>query len=163
MKLQIKFKMAACCSLLGILLMIPVLVQAKGEMGAQFKELKMQIFKKLQLPADKEKALMGVEDKFAAERTQLIAGLKQSQKDLQAALAEAKPDESKIKGLVTAITDGQDKLFASFKAQRDEELSLLNPVEQGKYLQAIINWRHTMMEKCMQEGAKMPEKSGKTK
>ena len=96
---------------------------------------------------------MAVDDKYAAERTKIIADLKKSQGELKTALAAAKPDEAKIKDLVSAITSGQDKLFASFKDQRDEELALLSPMEQGKYLLALTEWRHKMMEKCMKEEA----------
>lgn len=108
---------------------------------------------------------MAVDDKFAAERQKIIAGLKQSQKDLQGALAAAKPDEAKIKDLVGTLTAGQDKLFASFKNQRDEELALLSPVDQGRYLLAMSQWRKEMMEKCMKEelGKKMEKGAGKKK
>ncbi len=151
------------CVLLGLLLVAPALVQAKGEMGKELKEMKAEIIKKLNLAPDKEKAFMAVDEKYAAERKDIIAGLQQSQKDLQAALAAATPDEAKVKDLVSAITSGQDKLFASFKNQRDEELAQLSPVQQGKYLLALTQWRHKMMEKCMkEEGAmKMKEKSKK--
>jgi hypothetical protein len=108
---------------------------------------------------------MAVDDKYAAERQKIIADLKQSQKDLQGALAAAKPEEARVKDLVSALTAGQDKLFASFKDQRDEELALLSPVDQGKYLLAMSQWRHKMMEKCVKEVSekKMRKESGKKK
>lgn len=165
MKSQGNFKLMALCAILAMLLVVPALVQAKGEMGGQLKELKGQILKQLKLAPDKEKAFMAVDDKFAAERQKIIAGLKQSQKDLQGALAAAKPDEAKIKDLVGTLTAGQDKLFASFKNQRDEELALLSPVDQGRYLLAMSQWRKEMMEKCMKEelGKKMEKGAGKKK
>ena len=162
---KFNFKLGALCAILGVLLLVPVLVQAKGEMEGQLKEMKGQILKQLQLAPDKEKAFMAVDDIYAAERQKIIDGLKQSQKDLQAALAAAKPDEAKINDLVCALTAGQDKLFASFKNQRDEELALLSPVYQGKYLLAMSQWSHGMMEKCMKEesGKKLMEESGEKK
>ena len=73
-------------------------------------------------------------DKYAKERTDIIAGIKKANDELQAACAVAKPDDAKLKELVSALTTGQDKMFASFKNQRDEELALMTPAEQAKYL-----------------------------
>lgn len=165
MKGKFNFKMGALCAILGVMLLVPALAQAKGEMEGHLKELKAEILKQLKLAPDKEKAFMAVDDKYAAERQKIIAGLKKSQDDLKAALATEKPDQAKINDLVCTLTSGQDKLFASFKNQRDEELALLTPVEQGNYLLAMSQWRHEMMEKCMKEeaGKKMKEGSGEKK
>jgi small-conductance mechanosensitive channel len=164
-KSKINFRVGVLCALLGALLVAPTLSQAKGEVKEQLKELKGQILKEMKLAPDKEKAFMAVDDKYAAERQKIIADLKQSQKDLRSAVAAAKPDEAKVKDMVSALTAGQDKLFASFKSQRDEELALLSPVDQGKYLLALSQWRHEMMQKCMKEasGKKMKGKSGQKK
>jgi Spy/CpxP family protein refolding chaperone len=159
MKSKFNFKVKVLCAILGVMLVVPALAQAKGEMGTHLKELKGQILKQMKLAPDKEKAFMAVDDKYAAERKKIIADLKKSQGDLKTALAEAKPDEAKIKDLVSALTAGQDKLFDSFKNQREEELALLSPVEQGKYLMAMSNWRHKMMEQCMKESSGKKTKS----
>ncbi len=151
MKSKFNFKVKVLCAILGVVLAVPVLAQAKEDVEGHLKELKVKILKEMKLAPDKEKAFMAVDDKYAAERKQIIADLKKSQGELKTALAEAKPDEAKVKDLVSAITSGQDKLFDSFKSQRDEELAQLTPVEQGKYLLAMSNWRHQMMEKCMKE------------
>ena len=161
MKRKVNFRVGALCALLGILLVVPALAQAKsekGEMEGHFKEMKEQILKQMKLAPDKEKAFMGVDNKYAAERQKIIADLKKSQEELKTALTAAKPDEAKVKELVSALTSGQDKLFESFKSQRDEELALLTPVEQGKYMMAISDWRHKMMEKCMREASGQKKK-----
>ena len=164
MKSGFNFKVKVLGAILGLMLVVPVFAQAEGKVGAQLKELKGQILKQMKLSPDKEKAFKAVDDKYATERTKIIAGLKQSQQDLQGALAAAKPDEAKVKDLVSTLTAGQDNLFASFQNQRNEELALLSPVEQGKYLLALSQWRHEMMQKCMQEaGKKTPEKPAKKK
>ncbi|MHB9074883.1 MAG: hypothetical protein ACYC6G_15315 [Desulfobaccales bacterium] len=150
---KFNFKLGALCAILAVFLMVPAFGQAEEKMEGQLKELKAQILKQMKLAPDKEKAFMVVDDKYAAARQGIIAGLKKSQGELKTAVAADKPDEAKIKDLVCAITAGQDKLFASFKDQRDAELALLNPVEQGKYLLAMTSWRHEMMEKCMKEEA----------
>jgi Spy/CpxP family protein refolding chaperone len=164
-KSKMRFRMGALGALLCAVMVVPTLAQAKGEIKGQLKELKGQILKQMKLAPDQEKAFMAVDDKYAAERQKIIADLKQSRKDLRSAVAAAKPDETKVKDLVSALTAGQDKLFASFKSQRDEELALLSPVEQGKYLLALSQWRHEMMQKCMKEASekKMKGKSGQKK
>lgn len=164
MKTKVNFKLGLLCAILAVVLVFPTLVQAKGEMEKQLKEMKEQILKPMKLAPDKEKAFMAVDDKYAAERQKIIAGLKKSQEELKTALAAEKPDPAKIGTLVCDLTAGQDKLFASFKSQRDEELALLTPVQQGKYLLSMSEWRHQMMEKCMKEEAgKAKPKSGEKK
>jgi hypothetical protein len=153
MKRNFNFKLGALGALLAVLLLVPALAQAKGDMEGKLKELKGEILKKMKLAPDKEKAFMAVDDKYATERQGILTDLKKSQGELKTALAAEKPDEAKVKDLVSAITSGQDKLFASFKDQRDAELALLSPMEQGKYLLAMTSWRHEMMEKCMKEEA----------
>ncbi|MFA4903812.1 MAG: hypothetical protein WC600_13840 [Desulfobaccales bacterium] len=153
MKGKFNFKLGALCAILAVILLVPTFGQAQEKMEGQLKALKAQILKKMKLAPDKEKAFMEVDDKYAAERQKIIADLKKSQGELKTVLATDKPDEAKIKDLVSATTAGQDKLFTSFKDQRDAELALLSPVEQGKYLLAMTSWRQEMMEKCMKEEA----------
>ena len=44
-------------------------------------------------------------------------------------------------------------MFASFKNQRDEELALMTPVEQAKYLMVLGQWRQKMMKKSDKKAA----------
>lgn len=148
MKSKFNFKLAALCAILSVMLVAPALVQAKDKKGAEYyKKHKEQIIKELKLAPDKEKAVLAVEDKYAAKRKEIIADLKKNNEELGTTLKAATPDEAKVKELVTALTTGQDSLFNSFKSQRDEELAQMTPVEQGKYLLALGHWRHEMMEK----------------
>ncbi len=159
MKGRFNFKLAALCAILSVMLLAPALVQAKDGKGEEYyKKHKEQIIKQLKLTPDKEKAVLAVEDKYAAQRPQLIAGLKKDQADLKAALAAAKPDEAKVKELVSALTGGMDALFDSFKSQRDEELAQMTPLQQGKYLLALGHWHHEMMEKPKGKEAKEKKK-----
>jgi hypothetical protein len=147
MKGKFNFKLSVLCAVLGAMLLMPALGQAKGEEAAVQKEKKDQIIKELKLAPEKEKAILAVADKYAKERKDIVAGVKKANVDLQAELATATPDEAKLKGLVSALTAGQDKMFASFKNQRDEELALMTPVEQAKYLMVMGQWREKMMNK----------------
>lgn len=153
MRGKFNFKLGVLCAILGAMLLIPALVQAKDE-GEQFKEGKMHLIKGLKLAPEKEKAIMAVEDKYSKERKEIVAAMKKANADLEAAFKSTTVDEAKVKELVNAVTSGQDKLFASFKNQRDEEMALMTPAEQGKYLLALGKWREEMMAKHGKEAGK---------
>ena len=144
MKGKFNFKLAALCALLSVALAVPALAKDKTDMGERFKQERERMIKQLKFAPEKEKALIGVEEKYVESRQAIIAALKKARTDLQAALAAPTPDEAKVNELVNAITSGQDKLFDSFKSQRNEELALLTPVERGKYLQGMEKLRHEM-------------------
>jgi hypothetical protein len=154
MKGKINFKLGALCAILSAMLVMPALGQAKGKDGERYKEKRDQLIKELKLAPEKEKALLAVEDKYARERKEIIDGVKKANVDLQAALAAATPDEAKLKELVSALTAGQDKMFTTFKNQRDEELALMTPAEQAKYLLTLGQWRQKMMDKRDKKAAK---------
>ncbi len=156
MKRMFNFKLAALCAILSAALVVPAFAQEKKDVAEGFKQERAQMIKGLKLAPDKEKALLGVEEKYVPPRKEIIAGLKKDRDGLNAALAAPTPDEAKIKDEVSAITSGQDKLFDSFKSQRNEEMGLLSPLEQGKYLAAMEKWRHGMM-KPKKGGAKKKE------
>jgi len=147
MKGKFNFKLGALCAILGAMLLMPALGQAKGEEAAVQKDKKDQMIKELKLAPEKEKAVLAAAAKYAAERKDIVAGVKQANDDLQAAMAAPTPDEAKLKGLVSALTAGQDKMFASFKNQRDEELALMTPAEQARYMMVLGQWRQKMMKK----------------
>jgi hypothetical protein len=153
MKGKFNFKLGALCAILGAMLLMPALGQAKGEEAAVEKKKKDQIIKELKLAPEKEKAVLAVADKYAKERQGIVAGMKKANDDLQAAIAAANPDEAKLKALVSALTAGQDKMFASFKNQRDEELALMTPAEQAEYMMVLGQWRQKMMKKRDQKAA----------
>ena len=147
MKGKFNFKLGALCAILGAMLLIPALGQAKEDEGAAYKKQRGQMIKELKLAPEKEKAVLAVEDKYVGERKEIIAGVKKANDDLQAAMAAANPDEAKLKALVSTLTADQDKMFASFKNQRDEELSLMTPAEQAKYFQVLGKWRQKMSKR----------------
>jgi Spy/CpxP family protein refolding chaperone len=157
MKFNLNFKWVALCAVLSAMLVAPALGQSKDEM-AKFKEQRATMVKELKLAPDKEKAVLAVGDKYAAEREGLIANVKKDREALGAALKAATPDEAKVKELVSAIYAGMDKMQASFKSQRDEEIALMSPVEQGKYLAAMMSWREKMAKKAFKPGPEAPKK-----
>ena len=153
MKGKAHFLSVAISLILTGLFLIPALGQAKADEEAGYKAQNDQMIKELKLAPEKEKAILAVEDKYARERKEIMAGVQKAHDDLQAALAAANPDEAKLKQLVGALIADQDKMFTSFKNQRDEELALMTPAEQGKYLIVQGQWREQMMEKRHQKAA----------
>src|SRR4030042_3445406 len=97
MKGKFNFKLGALCAVLSAMLVMPALGQSKGEEGARYKEKREQILKELKLAPEKEKAILAVEDKYARERKEIIAGVKKANVDLQAALTAATPDDANLK------------------------------------------------------------------
>lgn len=147
MKGKFNFKLGLLCAVLSAMLVAPALGQVKkDEKMERFKQQRIQIIKQLKLAPDKEKAVLAVEDKYSSQRPEINVGLKKNQEELQAALAAPKPDEAKVKELVSAVTGGMDSLFNSFKSQREEEMALMSPIEQGKYLMEMSKWREEMFK-----------------
>jgi hypothetical protein len=148
MKGKLIFTLGALSIILSVLLVVPVLGQATDEeLGKQLKDYKAKTFEQLKLDPERQKALVALEDKYSTERGAIVDSSKKAWDDLQAALAVAKPDETKVKGLVTAYMAEQTKLFASFRKQLDEELGQMTPVQEGKYLTAMEKWRQQCMPK----------------
>jgi Spy/CpxP family protein refolding chaperone len=138
MKVNIICKRAVVGLIAAMLLLAPGLAQAKG--WGKYKEQKAKILKELKLSKDQHQKIQQIDEKCTKERKDIIKDLKKNQAELKKALAEKKPDEAKIKSLVGNVTGDQDKLMASFKDQRDAELNVMNPEQQGKYLLAMDKW-----------------------
>jgi Spy/CpxP family protein refolding chaperone len=150
MKGKLIFKLGALSIILSVLLVVPALGQTgqtNEELGKQLKDYKAQILKDLKITQDKEKALMGVEDKYSLMRGEIVDSSTKAWDTLQAALAAPTPDEAKVKEAVAAYIDAQAKLFHSFRSQLDDELAQMSPVQQGKYLVAMEKWRQQCMPK----------------
>ena len=150
MKGKLIFKLGLLTIVLSFLLVMPALsqtAQTNEELGKQLKDYKGNILKELKIAPDKEKALVAVEEKYSLQRGEIVENSTKAWDTLQAALAAPKPDEAKVKGAVAAYIDAQAKLFASFREQLDEELALMSPIQQGKYLVAMEKWRKQCMPK----------------
>jgi Spy/CpxP family protein refolding chaperone len=153
MSRKFNVKLVALCIVLSAMLVVPALGQGKEEAGVNYKGQVTKILKGLKLAPEKEKALLAVEDKYTKERKEIFTAVKKAHAELQAAAAAANPDEAKLKELVSALTTNQDKMFGLFKNQRDEELALMTPLEQAKYLIALGQWRQKMKDKRGQKAA----------
>jgi Spy/CpxP family protein refolding chaperone len=155
MKIIINGKRGLVSLIVAVLLLAPGLAQAKD--WGQFKERRDKTFKEMKLSPEKTKEIQQVEERYAKERKETLDNLKKNQDELKQAMAAATPDESKVKELVSNIVSMQDKLVDSYKSQRNDELALMTPVQQGKYIQALGEWKYQKMEK---KKAKKGKKSG---
>jgi Spy/CpxP family protein refolding chaperone len=124
----------------------PGLANEKGE-GSQFTVQRAELVKELNLAPDKAKAFLVVGEKYDQRRSELFERVKKNDGELEKALAAPQPDAGKIKELVAAITQDHDRLLETFKAQRQEEMALLTPVEQGKFIMALKKWHTEKREK----------------
>lgn len=145
MRVNIIGKRGVIGLIVAMLLLAPGLAQAKG--WGKYKEYKAKILKELKLSKDQNQKIQQIDEKYAKERKSIIEDLKKNQDELKKALAEKKPEESKIKSLISNVTGDQDKLMGSFKNQRDDELNVMNPEQQGKYLLAMDHWHKEKMGK----------------
>jgi hypothetical protein len=150
MKGRLIFKLGALFTILSVLLVVPALgqtAQTNEDMGKQLKDYKSQLLKELKITPDKEKALMAVEDKYSLMRGEIADSSTKAWDNLQAALVAPTPDEAKLKEAVAAYIAGQAQLFQNFRKQLEEELALMSPIQQGKYLVAMEKWRQQCMPK----------------
>ena len=135
----------------GSLLLMALLVlgsgQARGEgRGSYAGPERETLMKELGLTAEQVKAFQAVGDKCDLNRDKIIAEIRSKENDLEKALSAATPDEGKVKGLVAAITSAHDQLFQTVKTQRQEEMALLTPIQQGKFILALKKWHEGMKE-----------------
>lgn len=127
--------------LMATMLLTPGNGQAQSEpAGSHYKLEWEKLVKELNLTPEKAAELQAIGAKYSQTRESLIEKLKKNETDLEKAVAGPKPDEVKIKELVPVIIADHNQLFESFKAQRQEEMTLLTPLQQAKYLLALKKW-----------------------
>jgi Spy/CpxP family protein refolding chaperone len=119
---------------------------------------KERLAKELNLSPEKTKDFLAVNEKYEKSRKEIFEAIKKDEDQLAKLLAEPKPDEARVKGMVTAITQDFDKLTASFKAQRQEEMAVLTPLQQGKFILALKKWHEEMCARYEKTGEKQEEK-----
>jgi Spy/CpxP family protein refolding chaperone len=127
--------------LMTVMLLTPGNRQAQAEpAGSHYKLEWQQLVKELDLTSKKAAEFQAVGAKYSETRKALIEKLKKNETDLEKAVTGPKPDMAKIKQLVPVIIADHNQLFESFKLQRQDEMSLLTPLQQAKYLLALKKW-----------------------
>ena len=134
-----KFWLMALVLLLAAMFLTSATRQAWAA-GGHYKLEWEKLEKELDLTPAKAREFQAIGAKYSQTRKDLIAKLKQDEADLEKAVAGPKPDEARIEKLVPKIIAEHNQLFESFKAQRQEEMSLLTPLQQAKYLVALKKW-----------------------
>ena len=142
MKKISNFWLAGVIILMAVALLTPGLGQAQGTTSPGVKKEKLA--QDLGLTPDKTKAFLAVGEKYDHSRQEIIDGIKKDEGELEKAMAAPQPDGAKITALVAAITAGHSKLWETFRVQRQEEMALLTPVQQGKFLMALKKWHEEM-------------------
>lgn len=113
---------------------------------------KERIAKELGLTGDKAQTFLALGDKYHRTREEIIDRIRKHEEGLEQAMAAPQPDDAKIKGLVAAITDDHNRLWDTLRVQRQEEMALLTPAQQGKYLLALKKWHREMCLKYEKPG-----------
>ena len=108
--------------------------------GSNYKLEWEKLAKELNLTPEKAAQFQEIGAKYSQTRESLVEKLKKNETDLEKAVAAPKPDEVKIKELVPVIIADHNQLFESFKMQRQEEMTLLTPLQQAEYLLALKKW-----------------------
>jgi len=135
------FWLMALVLLMAAMLLTPGNYQAQAQpAGSQYKLDWDKLVKELNLTLEKAAEFQAVGAKYSQARTESIEKMQKNEADLEKAVSGSKPDEVKIKELVPVIISDHNQLFESFKAQRQEEMTLLTPLQQAKYLLALKKW-----------------------
>jgi len=137
--------------LVAVAFLMPAMTRAKEHKGQWLKKEREKVVAELKLSPDKAKEFMAVGDKFEQQRQVILEKLKSDKADLQKAMAASPPDEAKVKGLVDAVVANQEKLFDTFKEQGKEEMALLTPMQQGKFILSLMKWHNIEYEKMKKE------------
>jgi Spy/CpxP family protein refolding chaperone len=133
--------------LMAAMLLTPGNRQAQAEpAGGHYKLEWEKLAKELNLTPEKAAKFQAVGAKYSETRKDFIEKLKKNENELEKAVAAPQPDEVKIKELVPVIIADHNHLFESFKAQRQEEMTLLTPLQQAKYLLALKKWHEENRE-----------------
>ncbi len=147
MKRKTDFRLMWLGLLLVAALLAPSLGQAQEKHEGSYSELQQNLVKELNLTPDKAKEFLAVGEKYDRSRVEIIGKIDKTDSELEKALAAPQPDAGKINELVAAAVADQDQLFTTFKAQRQEEMALLAPVQKGKFLLALKKWHQGEREK----------------
>jgi hypothetical protein len=126
--------------LVAVAFLMPAMAQAKTKQtkAERLKKEREKLVAELKLSPDKAKEFMAVGDKFDQQRKEIKANIKKNEADLKQAMAASPPDEGKVKSLVDEAVSNQEKFFDTFKEQSKEELALMTPMQQGKYVLTLL-------------------------
>jgi hypothetical protein len=132
---------------LSVLVGTQSLAPAKEEAQSDSQAFRVHLVKTLNLRPDEARIFMQVEEKYDRIRQEALERIKKSAEQLEKLLSGEKPDGGKLKELTTAMAADQDILVNTYKARRDETMTMLTPVQQGAYLLVSWKWQQQLLEK----------------
>jgi hypothetical protein len=132
---------------LGVLVGTPALAPAKEAGITDSKTFRTQLIKTLNLPPDKARIFIQVDEKYDRIRHEALERINKSSEQLEKLLAGEKPDAGKLKALTTAIAADQDILVTTYKGRRDDTMAMLTSVQQGEYLLFTWKWQQRLLTK----------------
>ena len=145
MRTQSIAKLAGIFLILGLTLTPAFSLAGKPPRSAKLQKMRTQMLvKKLNLSSSQAKAFQAVGEKYARRYREIIGKLRNSQRQLEAQLTASPAEEKKIRETVTSLIAAQDQLLNTHKLQRNEEMALLSPIQQGRYLLTLRHWRRQL-------------------
>jgi Spy/CpxP family protein refolding chaperone len=129
---------------LGALVWTPIHSQAREIKCKHVKEMRQKLAQELKLSPEKTKEFMAIGEKYDKIRRDALEKINTSLEKLKPLMVAEKPDEGKVKELVTAIKSAQAEFMSTYQSRQNEVLALLTPVQQGKYLVATWTWYQEM-------------------
>jgi hypothetical protein len=163
MAVKTNLKLLVAVIVLSVLVGTPSLASAKEEGQSDSQSLRVHLVKTLDLRGEKARVFVEADEKYDRIRQEALERINKSQDQLEKLLSGKKPDEAKLKELITSITSDQEILVNTYKLRRDETMAMLTPVQQGKYLLAAWRWQQKLLEKYRKHktGQKDEKKKGK--
>jgi hypothetical protein len=140
-------KLLTAAVVFSVLVGTQSLAPAKEEGQSNSQALRVHLVNTLNLRGDKAKTFIEAEEKYDRVRQEALERINKSQGQLAKLLSGKKPDEGKLKELITVIASDQDILVNTYKLRRDETLAMLTPVQQGQYLLATWRWQQELLKK----------------
>jgi hypothetical protein len=78
--------------------------------------------------------LLAIEAKYKPLRQQMIMGMMNDWRRLEQAMAQASPSEQEIRTILSNLRQRKDEMHNLQQRQGDEEIAILTPVQQARYL-----------------------------
>jgi len=113
--------------------------QSAGEFGGAFQDRFLQVKRSQLGPAlgvnqptvDK---LLAIEARYKPLRRQMIAEMMNDWRRLEQAMRQASPAEQEIRTILNSLRQRKDEMHNLQQRQGDEEIAILTPVQQARYL-----------------------------
>jgi DNA-binding transcriptional regulator YdaS (Cro superfamily) len=90
--------------------------------------------------------LIEIRDRYRPLRQKLIGEAKEELQRLEQAINQPNPSEPEVKACLNNIRKKEQEMQSVKQRQDEEEMAILSPVQQGRYLVFLISLRHQMVK-----------------